>query len=94
MADYTTTTFANARVNELEATRPPYSLSGASYRGEPVEGAVEPPTPTTTVYYKLQGYRYQHVPPDYETWVGTSVDTPNPSGQPIQDVAVVATWTE
>lgn len=51
------------------------------------------PAPTyPVIYYKFCGYRYQHSPPDFETWVGTSLPTSNPSGEPIRDVCVIGLW--
>jgi len=48
------------------------------------------PAVSSVTYYRLRGYRPTHS--DFETWTGTSATTPNPSGESITDVVVVATW--
>ena len=49
------------------------------------------PGSSTVTHYRLRGYRPGSS--DFESWIGTSTTTPNPSGQTITDIVVIASWT-
>lgn len=43
--------------------------------------------------YLLRGYLYERNPPEYEQWVSQVFpSTSNPSGEPIEDVVLLAVW--
>lgn len=68
-------------------------VSDGYYTTSHREGVVFAESVTAKEKYLLRGYLYERNPPEYEQWVSTGLPfSSNPSGEPIQNVTVLAVW--